>query len=57
MKRKKLSELGVISNIIVKSVYSKMPKTRYTADALAFVFMRKYFGNEVCDKILMNQFQ
>jgi short-subunit dehydrogenase len=50
---------SVITNLIVKAVHSKKPKTRYVAGAYAkpLMFMRKYLGDRVFDKILMSQFQ
>lgn len=55
----KLSEPRVITNLIHKAIDSKRPKTRYVAGAFAkpLMFMRKYFGDRVFDRILMQQFQ
>ena len=54
-----LSPPSVITNLIVKAVHSKRPKTRYVAGAFAkpLMFMRKYLGDRMFDKILMRQFQ
>ena len=54
-----LSPPSVITNLIVKAVNSKTPKTRYVAGAYAkpLMFMRKYLGDRMFDKILMRQFQ
>ncbi len=54
-----LSPPSVITNLIVKAVHSKRPKTRYVAGAFAkpLMFMRKYLSDRMFDKILMRQFQ
>ncbi len=54
-----LSPPSVITNLILKAVHSKKPKTRYVAGAFAkpLMFMRKYLGDRTFDKILMKQFQ
>ncbi|MEM7182650.1 MAG: oxidoreductase [Spirochaetota bacterium] len=54
-----LSQPSVITNLILKAVHSKKPKTRYVAGAFAkpLMFMRKYLGDRIFDKILMSQFQ
>lgn len=55
----KLSKPSVITNLILKAVKAKRPKTRYVAGAYAkpLMFMRKYLGDRRFDKILMKQFQ
>ena len=55
----KLSKPGVITNLIDKAVHSKKPKTRYAAGAYAkpLMWMRKYLGDKMFDKILMKQLQ
>ena len=52
-----LSRPSVITNLIDKAVHSKKPKTRYVAGAYAkpLMFMRKYLGDRMFDKILMAQ--
>jgi short-subunit dehydrogenase len=52
-----LSKPSVITNLIDKAVHSKKPKTRYVAGAYAkpLMFMRKYLGDRMFDKILMAQ--
>ena len=54
-----LSPPSVITNLIDKAVHSKKPKTRYVAGAYAkpLMFMRKYLGDRIFDRILMSQFQ
>ena len=55
----KLSKPEVITDLILKSVNSKKPNTRYVAGAFAkpLMFMRKYLSDRTFDKILMRQFQ
>jgi NAD(P)-dependent dehydrogenase (short-subunit alcohol dehydrogenase family) len=55
----RLSKPGVITDLILKAVKSKRPKTRYTAGAYAkpMMFMRKYLSDRMFDRILMSQFQ
>jgi short-subunit dehydrogenase len=55
----KLSPPSVITNLIIKAVHSKKPKTRYVAGAYAkpMLFMRNTFGDRIFDKILLSQFQ
>jgi short-subunit dehydrogenase len=54
-----LSPPSVITDLIDKAVHSKKPKTRYVAGAYAkpLMFMRKYLGDRIFDRILMSQFQ
>ncbi|MEM9326814.1 MAG: oxidoreductase [Bacteroidota bacterium] len=54
-----LSKPSVITNLILKAVNSKKPKTRYVAGAFAkpLMFMRKYLSDRAFDRILMKQFQ
>lgn len=53
----KLSQPRVITNLIDKAVHGKNPKTRYVAGAYAkpLMFMRKYLGDRMFDRILMSQ--
>ena len=55
----KLSNPQVITDLILKAVDSKNPKTRYVAGAYAkpLMFMRKYLSDRAFDKILLRQFQ
>ncbi len=52
-----LSPPSVITNLIEQAVHSKTPKTRYVAGAFAkpMMFMRKYLGDRIFDRILMSQ--
>ena len=54
-----LSPPSVITDLVDKAVHSKRPKTRYVAGAYAkpLMFMRKYLGDQMFDRILMSQFQ
>lgn len=47
----------VISNAISKAIKSKNPKRRYVAGKLAkpVMFLRKYFGDAIFDKAIMNR--
>jgi short-subunit dehydrogenase len=51
------SEPAVISNLIIKAVEAKTPKTRYVAGKFAkpMMWVRKYMGDRVFDKIVMSQ--
>lgn len=50
------SEPEVITDLIVKAVRAKKPKTRYVAGAFAkpMIFIRKWFGDRVFDRIVMS---
>lgn len=52
-----LSPPSVISNLVSKAVNSDKPKTRYVAGKFAkpMMFIRKYFGDRIFDKIIMSQ--
>lgn len=52
-----LSQPSVITKLIMKAIHSKKPKTRYVAGAYAkpLMFMRKYLGDRMFDKILLSQ--
>ncbi len=54
-----LSHPRVITNLIDKAVHTNKPKTRYVAGAFAkpMLFIRKYFGDRMFDRILKSQFQ
>lgn len=54
----RLSPPSVITKLIDKVVNSKKPKTRYAAGAYAklLIFMRKYLGDRIFDKIIVSQF-
>ena len=49
------SEPEVITDLIVKAVRAKKPKTRYVAGAFAkpMIFIRKWFGDRVFDRVVM----
>ncbi len=51
------SPTSVITNIISKAIQSKRPKTRYAAGKFAkpMMFIRKYFGDRIFDRIIMSQ--
>ena len=53
----KLSDSSVIVNAVLKAITAKNPKTRYVAGAFAkpMIFIRKWFGDKVFDKIVMSQ--
>ena len=55
-KKGALSPPSVISNLVSKAVNSKNPKTRYVAGKFAkpLMFVRKYFGDRVFDKMMMS---
>ena len=52
-----LSHPSVISNLVVKAINSRKPKTRYVAGKYAkpMMFIRKYFGDRIFDKVIMSQ--
>jgi short-subunit dehydrogenase len=54
-----VSKPKVIANTITKIVNSKKPKTRYLVGKYAkpMVFIRKYFGDRIYDKIVMGTFK
>lgn len=56
-KEGQLSPPSVISNLVSKAVNSDKPKTRYVAGKFAkpMMFIRKYFGDRIFDKIIMSQ--
>lgn len=62
---KEMSENGrfsppsVITKLVCEAVNSKKPKTRYAGGAYAklLLFMRKYLGDRLFDKIITSQFQ
>jgi hypothetical protein len=51
-----LSPPSVIANLVSKAVNSRKPKTRYVAGKFAkpMMFMRKYFGDRIFDKVVMS---
>ncbi|MHA7059900.1 oxidoreductase [Aquimarina sp. M1] len=51
------SPSSVISNLISKAIKAKRPKTRYVAGKYAkpMLFIRKYFGDRVFDKLIMSR--
>jgi len=53
----KLSDSSVIVNAVSKAISVKNPKTRYVAGSFAkpMLFIRKWFGDKVFDKIVMSQ--
>lgn len=52
-----LSPASVISDLVLSAVNARQPKTRYVAGKYAkpMMFIRKYFGDRIFDKIIMNQ--
>ncbi|HBH05036.1 MAG TPA: short-chain dehydrogenase/reductase [Flavobacteriales bacterium] len=52
-----LSKPSVISNVVRKAVESTKPKTRYVAGKYAkpMMFIRKYLGDRIFDKVVMSQ--
>jgi hypothetical protein len=57
--KKMMSPTSVITKTILQIVESKKPKTRYVVGAMAkpMMWMRKYLGDRMFDKILMSQFK
>ena len=55
-KKGELSDPSVISNLVSKAVKSNRPKTRYVAGKFAkpMMFIRKYFGDKIFDKVIMS---
>ncbi len=53
----KLSSPRVISDLVSKAISSAKPKTRYVAGKFAkpMLFVRKYFGDRIFDKVVMSQ--
>jgi len=51
------SPVSVISNLISKAIRAKRPKTRYAAGKYAkpMMFIRKYFGDRIFDRLIMSQ--
>lgn len=51
-----LSPPSVIANLVSKAVNSRKPKTRYVAGKFAkpMMFIRKYFGDRIFDKVVMS---
>ena len=51
-----LSPTSVIANLVSKAVNSSKPKTRYVAGKYAkpMMFIRKYFGDRIFDKVIMS---
>lgn len=56
-KNGQLSNVSIITKLILKAVHSKNPKTRYAAGAFAkpLMFIRKHLGDRAFDNILLNQ--
>lgn len=52
-----LSDPKVITDLISKAIHAKKPKTRYVAGKFAkpMMFIRKWFGDRVFDKVVMSQ--
>lgn len=50
------SDPGVITDLIVKAVKARRPKTRYAAGKYAklMMFVRKWFGDRVFDKLILS---
>lgn len=49
------SPVTVITNLVIKAVRAKKPKTRYVAGKFAkpMMFIRKWFGDRIFDKVVM----
>lgn len=56
-KKRSLSPPSVITRLILKAINSKNPKTRYVAGKYAkpMLFVRKYLGDKMFDRIIMSQ--
>lgn len=54
-----MSQPSVVARAIVRAVGARRPKTRYVAGNLArpLMFVRKYFGDRVYDRLIMSQFR
>lgn len=52
-----ISPSSVIAKLVSKAVKSKNPNTMYVAGKYAkpMMFMRKYFGDKIFDRIIMSQ--
>ncbi len=48
----------VITNLVIKAVRAKRPKTRYVAGLYAkpMMFIRKWFGDRAYDKMVLSMF-
>lgn len=51
------SSPDLIASMLIEAVKSKNPKTRYTGGELAkpMIFIRKWFGDKIYDKLIMSQ--
>lgn len=56
-KEETLSSPAVITNLIIKAINSKKPKTRYVAGKFAkpMLFLRKWLSDKMFDRIIMSQ--
>ncbi|QNP39383.1 oxidoreductase [Lysobacter solisilvae (ex Woo and Kim 2020)] len=54
-----MSQPSVVAEAIARAVQAHRPKTRYVAGNLArpLIFVRKYFGDRVYDRLIMSQFR
>lgn len=54
-----MSQPSVVAEAIARAVQTRRPKTRYVAGSLArpLMFVRKYFGDRVYDRLIMSQFR
>ena len=54
-----MSQPNVVADAIARAVQARRPKTRYVAGNLArpLMFVRKYFGDRVYDRLIMSQFR
>lgn len=54
-----MSQPSVVAEAITRAVQARRPKTRYVAGNLArpLMFVRKYFGDRVYDRLIMSQFR
>lgn len=56
-KKNDASPPKIISDVIIKAIKTNKPKTRYVAGKFAkpLIFIRKWFGDNIYDKIIMSQ--
>lgn len=54
-----MSQPTVVAQAIARAVQARRPKTRYVAGNMAkpLMFVRKYFGDRVYDRLIMSQFR
>lgn len=56
MEKGELSNVQVIVNLVLEAVHARKPKTRYVAGKYAkpMIFIRKWFGDRMFDKMVMS---